>query len=337
MQLFFDEGVRQPVRSLGITEDRVLLGELFAKDVSGLASAGVMKGAVESLHTFCTVDAKEPFQAVKDKVDLSPLCEIGEVDAIDSDLNTAVAQRVDLVVELIEQVKSWLDPLRDQNITNQKIKELREAGEPNGLREIISVYGRTRFFTYLKEWKVGGKFLKLIAQLKDTVDALEVTLSKMQGDLDKLKEEIQKTMDARQEAQAALEQAAKAVDLAEEKKAEIEAKVKELQEQGEQMRNEIAELEAQVAAAKKKFYAARNLLLEEHQKSVSLLQFWEEEDDSVEALRAETSQAQHRLLLLRNEAQRAERVYNNAAARLHDAQRQEDAKDSRRREALAAA
>eukprot|EP00418_Pyrodinium_bahamense_P015724 CAMPEP_0179124354 /NCGR_PEP_ID=MMETSP0796-20121207/58762_1 /TAXON_ID=73915 /ORGANISM="Pyrodinium bahamense, Strain pbaha01" /LENGTH=734 /DNA_ID=CAMNT_0020823013 /DNA_START=82 /DNA_END=2286 /DNA_ORIENTATION=- len=338
MQLFFDEAVRQPVRSLGITEERALLGELFAADLSGLAAAGVMKTAVESLHTFCAVDAKEPFEAVKDKVDLSPLCEMGEVDAIDTDLTTAVATRVGTIVELLEEVRAWLNPFKDQkNMTNEKLKELHEAGEPSGLREIVSVYGETRFFSYLKDWKAGGRFLKLIAQLGEAVESLGVALKNMQEDLDKLKEEIQKTMAARQEAQEALEKAAMAVQLAEDTKAEIDRKVKELEEQGVEMKNEIAELEAQVAEARRKFEAAKNLLLEEHQKSTSFLQFWEEEDEAVDALRSETSQAHEQMVRFRIQALQAERVYNNAAARLREVERQEDAKDTRRREAMAAA
>eukprot|EP00418_Pyrodinium_bahamense_P070537 CAMPEP_0179075926 /NCGR_PEP_ID=MMETSP0796-20121207/33839_1 /TAXON_ID=73915 /ORGANISM="Pyrodinium bahamense, Strain pbaha01" /LENGTH=53 /DNA_ID=CAMNT_0020773167 /DNA_START=39 /DNA_END=197 /DNA_ORIENTATION=- len=51
----------------------------------------------------------------------------------------------------------------------QQLNELLQAGEPKGLREIVGAYGQTEFFAYLKHWKADGKFLKLIAQLKETV------------------------------------------------------------------------------------------------------------------------------------------------------------------------
>jgi len=324
MNLFFDEAVLQPVRNIGITED-LDLSEYFIEDASQTAAAGVMRNAVESLHTFCAAEAKDAFNAVKDKVDLSPLCEFDEVGAIDSDLNSAVTARMAQVKEQIEALKAWLNPYKDQKeITEEMLNQFLEAGEPKGLREIVGVYGQTEFYAYLKDWKAGGKFLELIAKLKETVDSLDAALGKLKNDLEQLKEELQQTVDARKAAQEELERATKEEELAADKRAELEAKVKELQEQGAQMEKGIEDFEAQVAKAKEQYQAARDKLLAAHKEATSFVQFSEEQDeDLLHVLRARAAQAHTRFLALQEETRRAERVYAEAEARVGQAELQE--------------
>jgi len=324
MSLLFDEAVLQPVRNIGITED-LDLAEYFTEDAAETGAAGAKRTAVDALHTFCAVEAKEAFLAVKDKVDLSPLCDMGEAGAIDSDLNSAVMAKMAQVKEQIEELKSWLNPYKDQkDITEARLNEFLEAGEPKGLREIVGVYGQTEFYGYLKHWKAGGKFLQLIAQLRETVDSLDAALGKLKKDLEQLKEELQQTVDARKAAQEELERAAKEEELAADQKAQLEAKVKELQEQGAQMEKGIEEFEAEVAKAKEQYQVARDKLLAAHKESTSFAQLWgEEEDDLLHVLRVRAARAQDRLLLLQAETRRAERAYADAEDKVGQAERKD--------------
>merc|ERR1719461_2700794 len=76
-------------------------------------------------------------------------------------------------------------------MTHAKEKKKVEEGEPEGLRQVMGVYGKTNFYTaYLKEWKVSkGKFHELLNQPKAKIENLE-------EDIKQAEEELQQLTDA---------------------------------------------------------------------------------------------------------------------------------------------
>jgi len=299
MQLFFDKAVGQPVRDVGLGE-YVVFEEYFVKDPSTIQSAGSMREAVTSLDAFCKGEAKSAFDAVKSQVDLSPLCAFGEADDINSELGVAVTKRMNLLMEQMKKVQSWLDPYKGQvGMTAEKAQEKVDAGEPKGLREIMAVYSRTEFWKYLKEWELKGTFLALLDKLKVIVGSLDASVQKLNQDLENLKEQVKTTMAARDLAEGKLSDATKAQGLAADKKAEMEKTVADLKDQRAKQEADVSRFLAEFEHAKKMYEDAKATLLAAHKEGTSLLEFVAEEDTSA-LLKAESVQAQQQMSLLQD-------------------------------------
>jgi len=299
MQLFFDKAVGEPVRDVGLGE-YVVFEEYFVKDPSTIQSAGSMREAVTSLDSFCKGEAKSAFDAVKSQVDLSPLCAIGETDAINSELGAAVTTRMNVLVEQMKKVQSWLDPYKGQTgMTAEKAQAKVDAGEPKGLREIMAVYSRTDFWKYLKEWELNGTFLALLDKLKELVGSLDASVQKLNQDLESLKEQVKTTMAARDLAEGKLSDATKAQGLAADKKAEMEKTVADLKDQRAKQEADVSRFLAEFERAKKMYEDAKVKLLAAHKEGTSLLEFMAEEDTST-LLKAESVQAQQQMSLLQD-------------------------------------
>jgi len=272
MQLFFREAAQEPVRNVGVTED-LDLNDYFPQEPSQLDAAHRLRKAVGDMHDLCEVDAKPAFKEAASTVDLSPLCGFGWPLYIGEDLDAAVANRTRIVRRKLESVKSWLDPFKGQAyLTPQKLHQFLVAGEPKGLREIMGVYKRTKFWKYLKGWKADGKFLKLIAKLKKTVTDLDESVTRMTSNLKALQEELARLIEKRGQAVAGLEEASRASDAAVSTKEEMGRKVHELQEVAEMMRRDIDALAAEVEQAKRKWNAAKQTLLAAHERATSFLE-----------------------------------------------------------------
>ena len=77
MDGYVEECVREPVRNIGLLEETsVYEGEFFTWDVKTLPAKEDMDAALSAFHNYCDTTAKGIFELVKDKVDLSPLCEL---------------------------------------------------------------------------------------------------------------------------------------------------------------------------------------------------------------------------------------------------------------------
>jgi len=314
MQFFFEFAVLEPIRFIGLDED-MLLSDYFPDDPSSIESASVLQGAVEALHDFCATDATAAFSEVKDAVDLSPLCAFSAPDQIKSDLDKAVSTTMSNIKDQIKWVQSWLDPFKgNKKMTAEEAARLVAAGEPKGLQEIVGVYKHTTFFQYLKEWRLGGPYLKLIDELKNVIDSLDKALQKLMKELEGLKSELAETAEARKAATEALDQATKAENVAAKTKATMEEKVKVLQDKSTKLNQKIEDLEAKVADAKKQYEKAKDKLVAAHQQGTSLLQ--SRKEDSLEALQAQGAKAWKRVALIERLLERAEESYRVAQGRL---------------------
>merc|ERR1719326_748229 len=81
MDGYVEECVREPVRNIGLSEEtKVYEGEFFTWDVETLPAKEDMDAALSAFHGYCETTAKGIFDLVKDKVDLSPLCELQPQD-----------------------------------------------------------------------------------------------------------------------------------------------------------------------------------------------------------------------------------------------------------------
>jgi len=310
MQLFFEFAVLEPIRFIGLDED-MLLSDYFPDDPSSIESASVLQGAVEALHDFCATDAIAAFNEVKDAVDLSPLCAFSAPDQIKSDLDKAVSATMSNIKDQIKWVQSWLDPFKGNGkMTAEEAARHVAAGEPKGLQEIVGVYKHTTFFQYLKEWRLGGPYLKLIDELKNVIDSLDKALQKLMKELEGLKSELVETAEARKAATEALDEATKAENVAAETKAIMEEKVKVLKDRSTKLNQKIEDLEGKVADAKKQYEKAKDKLVAAHQEGTSLLQ--SRKEDSLEALQAQGAKAWKRVALIERLLERAEESYRAA-------------------------
>jgi len=319
MQLFFEEAVQEPLRNLGLAED-VNVPDFFQEPAELNAAKGVHE-QVRSLHGFCAEDAKKAFDTVADTIDLSPLCDFQEPGAVSSDLDGTLVKRSQAAKDQLEHVKSWLDPFKGQpELTEEMRQEFLDAGEPEGLREVVGVYSQSKFYQYLRGWKAGGMYLQLIAKLKETIDDLDKSVAQTREDLANLKEEMGRAMEQRQEVNEKLENATRAHAGAIGHKEEMERKVAELQEQGMKMQASVDELRRQLEEARRAWEAARERLLKSHAEAISLLQFLPAEGGeaggSLEELRVQAAAAKLRARGLELALEGARRSESRSAKRL---------------------
>jgi len=147
------------------------------------------KEQLTDFHDYCTGPAMAAFEQIKDYVDLTPLCRLDPKEQIAAEEDQAVQDRIGLLTEDLQGVQTWLDPFRGTKMTTIKETEMVEAGEPDGLRQIVGVYGKIKLYTdYMKEWKIGrGKFHDLLKQLTDEMGLLEAEIQKEDDVLENLK------------------------------------------------------------------------------------------------------------------------------------------------------
>lgn len=338
MQMFFDQAVQEPLRNLGISEDLDL--KAVFPEPQTLASVGAMGQAVDSMRGFCDADGQAAMDAVKSKVDLSPLCKMEEAGAIKMSIKEAVSSGMAEVKKRLEEVKGYLNPYRGQSRMNKTVAEgLVAQGEPAFLREIITAYGSSHFYTqYLKLWKFGGPFLKLLKDVEDMNEALMRSKDDIAEKLETIKKEHANVVLARQEAEQNLTAAGNSSDLAAAKRAELLSHVEDLKEMGGRLRKELEEFEAQVEEARRKHQEALDKLGKTHAdwvasgmgtlwsadgkevrmvpETASFLQAWEEASAALEGLRGEVTQARDRMVSDKIQADSAERAYHDALSRL---------------------
>jgi len=217
MGYYVDVAVREPVREIGLVEE-TNVWDYFSESVATEQCSAEFKHQLTDFHEYCTGPAMMAFEKVKKYVDLTPICKLDEESKIAAEEDQAVQARIGFLTHDLKEVQSWLDPFRGTDTTAEKEQKKVELGEPEGLRQVMGVYGSTNFYTgYLKEWKVEkGKFHQLLKQLTATMKALEADvlreeelLQNLQGALtlvSKAREQAkQKLDDALADEQAALE------------------------------------------------------------------------------------------------------------------------------------
>merc|ERR1719325_464252 len=184
MDGYVEECVREPVRNIGLSEEtKVYDGEFFTWDVNKLPAKEDMNDALSAFHNYCETVAKGIFDLVKDKVDLSPLCELQPQDDTMGEIMTTVQNRKDSVVESITDVQSWLDPFKGTDVTKDTEQPDYVAhGEPLGLRRVMNMGAEQFYSGYLKKWKKHGEFLELLASITVATNGLDKKVGKAATD-----------------------------------------------------------------------------------------------------------------------------------------------------------
>jgi chromosome segregation ATPase len=188
MRFFVDAAVWAPVRDIGLIEE-TNVWDYFSKTVGSEQCSTSFKEQLTDFHDYCTGPAMAAFEQIKDYVDLTPLCRLDPKEQIAAEEDHAVQDRIGLLTEDLQGVQTWLDPFRGTKMTTTKETELVEAGEPDGLRQIVGVYGKIKLYTdYMKEWKIGrGKFHDLLKQLTDEMGLIEAEIQNEDDVLENLK------------------------------------------------------------------------------------------------------------------------------------------------------
>merc|ERR1719458_2331062 len=250
MGYYVDVAVREPVRDIGLVEE-TNVWDYFAEDVAGEQCSATFKEQLTDFHEYCTGPAMAAFEKMKHYVDLTPLCKLDEQNAIAKEEDAAVQARIGFLTEDLQGVQSWLDPFKGTDMTVEKENKKVELGEPEGLRQVMGVYGKIKFYTeYMKEWKIGkGKFHELVKEedvLKQLKDALEVTSKDRQ--------------DAKEKLDAALADEQTAL----ESKNELEKVMASMTSDIEEAKNKLTDLEQLLQQALQMYKQARDRLVSEH-------------------------------------------------------------------------
>jgi len=265
MGYYVDMAVREPVRQIGLVEE-TNVWDYFSSEVSNDKCSTSFKNQLTDFHQYCTGAAMAAFEKIKHIVDLTPLCNLAAKNEIEVEEDAAVQERIKHLTEDLQNVQSWLDPFKGTHMTLELEQEKVDSGEPEGLRQVPGVYSNTKFYTgYLKEWKFnGGKFLDLLAQVKNQIQDLEADIKEEETLMAGLKDALNQLTTQQQNAQEKLDVAlAQHADTLTSKN-ELESKKQGLIDEVGEMKSMLTDLEAALALALKEYRKARKTLVEEH-------------------------------------------------------------------------
>jgi len=274
MDGFAEECVREPVRNIGLSEEtKVYEGEFFVEQVSNSGATQDVKAALGAFYNYCENTAKDIFELVKDKIDLSPLCDLQDEDATMQEITQAVQERKDAVVHSIETVQSWLDPFKGTEVTQKtEIPEYVEEGEPLGLRRVVSLLntgGSESFYsTYLKKWKKKGEFLELLKKITTAINGLNDKIQTAQDELNKRTAEVTRAQDGLAEATGACMEAAKNWDL---EKEDLTNVMQELETSVVNAKQNLEDLKRKREEARLAWIETRDALVKMHKEATTSL------------------------------------------------------------------
>jgi len=265
MGYYMDMGVREPVRQIGLDEKKNVW-DFFSSEVSNEECATTFKNQLTGFHQYCTGPAMAAFEQIKHIVDLTPLCNLGEKHEIEVEEDDAVQRRIIHLTDDLQNVQSWLDPFRGTHMTEVMEQEKIDSGEPEGLRRVMGVYGITNFYSrYLIDWKTnGGKFLGLLAQVKNQIQALDTDTKEEESLVTGLHDALEALTTEQQSAQGKLDVALAQHAETLNNKNELESKQQEMKKEMGEMKNTLTDLEAALALAMEEYQKARKKLVEEH-------------------------------------------------------------------------
>jgi len=316
MRFHFEQSVLQPVTNMGLGHS-VDLETLFFDNPSLFQSGGVLKTTVNALHRFCENTAMPSFMSVKDTVDLSPLCQIGDPCEISSELFQTVQELMASTIRRIEGIRSWFDPYKGQSGMSQtEVDSFTSAGEMKGLREYSAVWTKTKFSQYLKGGMAGGQFLTLMAKLKEIIEGLEASFHELVEKLRQFLEEAKAAGKLREAAEPKLKEAVGRLAASDSEKAVAEKKIQELEEASSTMEKNLEDLEGKVWAAWMAHDSAKEKLLQAHKDSTSLLEVASEEEDMLTRLEFESAEAKREISLLREKLDVVKRAHNDVSSRI---------------------
>jgi hypothetical protein len=265
MGYYVDNAVREPVREIGLVEE-TNVWDYFSENVATEVCSGEFKHQLSDFHEYCTGTAMAVFEKVKKYVDLTPICTLDDEKNIAAEGDTAVQTRISLLTKDLKSVQSWLDPFKGTKMTVEKEDKKVELGEPEGLRQVIGIYGATSFYTaYLKEWKVEkGKFHELLKQMTEQMKSKEAEILQEEDLLRTLNDGLAVVVKNREQAKLKLDEALADKQAALENKEELERVMASLETQIDETKNLLTDLEETLRNAVRMYKEARTKLVSEH-------------------------------------------------------------------------
>lgn len=265
MGYYVDVAVREPVREIGLVEE-TNVWDYFSENIPAEQCSASFKSHLTDFHQYCTGPAMAAFEKIKHYVDLTSLCKLDDEAKIAGEGDAGVEKRIDLITRDLKDVQSWLDPFKGTDMTAEKEAAKVEKGEPEGLRQVMGVYGNINFYkTYMKEWKVEkGKFHELLKQLVMKMQLLEKDVLKEEDLLKDLTDALEVTAQAREEAQGRLDAALADEEAALQGKQQLEEAMASLESNIQESQNLLADLEQVLKQALQLYKKAKETLVSEH-------------------------------------------------------------------------
>merc|ERR1712008_411099 len=265
MGYLVDVAVREPVREIGLVEE-TNVWDYFSDNVATEQCSADFKHQLTDFHQYCTGTAMVAFEKVKKYIDLTPICTLDDESNIATEGNKAVQDRISFLTKDLESVQSWLDPFKGTEMTTEEEMKKVEMGEPEGLRQVMAVYGSTTFYTaYLKDWKInGGRFHELLKQLADQMKLKEADILQEEDLLRQLNDALAVVVKDREQAKLELDEALNDKQAAIEHKEELERVMASLETQVEETKQLLTDLEETLKKALRMYKEARTKLVSEH-------------------------------------------------------------------------
>merc|ERR1719468_1427522 len=230
-----------------------------------------MEEALSAFHKYCEGTAKGIFELVKDKVDLSPLCDLPPEDETSTEITAAVQERKDATVEAIQRVQSWLDPFKGTDVTEDtETPEYVNKGEPLGLRRVMTLPSSPNSFysNYLKKWKRKGEFLELLGKIAVAITGPDKKVQEAADKMDKMRQEMERAQSSLDTAIASFQSAA---DEAQAEKEKFTNTLADLQQKVADAKQSLEDLKRKRDEAKQAWITAREKLLSTHAEATASL------------------------------------------------------------------
>lgn len=272
MQGYFDAAVAKPVERLGLHLNTDLK-QYFDRVTGELSEKKDVDSTVLTMDRYCKTTALKAFERVKNTVDLTPLCEFGEVADITTAIDRMVTARRDDVRGSLEQVQAVITPYRGTQITDKELQKRLSEGEPLGLREVMTVYGDTGYYrNYLKHWKSNtqGSYVTLCKDLYSKVAALETHKQNMIKANDEMQKALAKANQDVKEAQAKLKQALSTKSIDQQKKQALDLELQKQEEAISAQQSMLDELLRKLKAAEQAYAEAQKALTAAHAEGTSM-------------------------------------------------------------------
>merc|ERR1719361_2284515 len=273
MLSYSEEVGREPLRKIGLSEDTVV--ENYFKETKELPGAGAVSAALESMSEYCETKALPAFGLVKEHgVDLTPFCKLGDVPDNFNGITAAMDSTVTTLVEKLENIQTWVDPYKGLGAsTKDNVPKWVAQGEPSGLREIMSVFQRSSFYSqYLTHWRVTDKksFLNLYKLLLASHQAALDAEAELLSDLEKLQAKLAEVKVAAEEAATELGKTINQLEEAQQVQQVVQAARDLLEQKVAESSSHVKALEDAVALAKQRLEAAKARLTATHQDGTAL-------------------------------------------------------------------
>merc|ERR1712226_154790 len=203
MWLYFSDAVLTPLNDLGVKKgmefDEFFIGR---PDYETEREYETLKSDLEDISKHCDYIAKPAFKRVK-KLELQEklldMCEFTPAAETSEDFATSVLAIGEQMHTNLKNARDWHDPLKGHpELTEEKLQELKDEGEPAGLRDIENSLSPSSYFSnYLERWKKDGEFLGLLKELT----ALKQTLSEKSDEIQAIMDDLSQKLRANTELQ----------------------------------------------------------------------------------------------------------------------------------------